>query len=351
MNPSFSIGAKKIGDRSPVFIIAELSANHNHCKKIAIESIKAAKEAGADAIKLQTYTPDTITLDCDNEYFQINHGTLWDGKTLYELYKEAYTPWEWHKELFEVAKNEGLICFSSPFDKSAVDLLESLNSPIYKIASPEITDIPLIKYTASKQKPIILSTGLSRNEDIQLAIETIRGVGNNDIAILKCTSAYPTLPEEANLATIPDIKKRYNVVSGFSDHTLGVVAPVTAVTLGAKIIEKHFIIDKSIGGPDVKFSLDFNEFEQMVKSVRVAEKLIGKIDYSLSPKLEKIRSLGARSLFVVKDIKAGEMFTEENVRSIRPGHGISPKYYNDILGKKATMEIKTGTPVNWNLIE
>lgn len=331
-----------------VFIIAELSANHNQNKDIAIATIKAAKKAGADAIKLQTFTPDTITLNCRNKYFNIDHGTIWDGKNLYDLYKEAYTPWEWHQELFSIAKNEGLLCFSSPFDNSAVDFLENLNTPIYKIASPEITDIPLIKYVASKNKPIILSSGISRIEDLQLALDTIRKEGNNNIAILKCTSSYPTLPDEANLSTISDIKKKFNVVTGLSDHTLGIMAPVVAVSFGAKIIEKHFILDKSVGGPDVKFSLDFEEFKQMVESVRIAEKMIGKIDYSLSPKVERLRELGSRSLFVVKEIRAGEKITENNVRSIRPGHGLHPKYYYEILGMKTKVLLRKGTPLRMN---
>lgn len=335
---------------SKTFIIAELSANHNQNKDIAIATIKAAKKAGADAIKLQTFTPDTITLNCRNKYFSIEHGTIWDGKNLYDLYKEAYTPWEWHEELFSVAQQEGLVCFSTPFDKTAVDFLENLNTPIYKIASPEITDIQLIRYTASKQKLIILSSGISRIEDLQLAVETIRQEGNNEIAILKCTSAYPTLPEEANLATIPNIKKIFNVIPGLSDHTLGILAPVVAVSQGARIIEKHFIIDKSVGGPDVEFSLDFNEFKQMVESVRIAEKLIGKVDYNLTPEIEKVRELGSRSLFVVKDIKAGEKLTESNIRSIRPGYGLHPKYYNDVVGKFAKIDLEKGTPLSFDMI-
>lgn len=333
-----------------VFIIAELSANHNQDKDLAIETIKAAKRAGANAVKLQTYRPDTITIDCDNEYFQINHGTIWDGKTLYDLYRESYTPWEWHEELFEVAKNEGLICFSSPFDKTAVDFLENLYCPIYKIASPEITDIALIEYVASKGKPVILSTGISRLEDIELAVNTIRATGNDQIAILKCTSEYPASPEDANLLTIKNIAETFEVISGLSDHTLGIEAPIVAVTLGAKIIEKHLILNKSIGGPDAFFSLDFDEFSDMVKSIRITEKLLGKINYSLSLKIEKIRQKGARSLFVVKDIIAGEIITEVNVRSIRPGYGLHPKFYNKILGKTAKTDIEKGTPLTWDHI-
>jgi len=331
--------------KSKTFIIAELSANHNQNKDLAIETIRAAKKAGADAIKFQTYRPDTITIDCDNEYFQINHGTLWDGKTLYELYNAAYTPWEWHEELFEVAKNDGLICFSSPFDKTAVDFLEKLNCPIYKIASPEITDIPLIEYVASKMKLVILSTGIARLEDIELAVNTIRATGNDQIAILKCTSEYPASPEDANLLTIKHIAETFDVISGLSDHTLGIEAPIVATALGARIIEKHFMLDKSSGGPDAVFSLDYNEFKKMVEAIRKTEKLIGSINYNLNPKIEEIRKKGARSLFVIEDIKAGELINEKNVRSIRPGYGLHPKFYMEVLGRKANQDLKRGTPL------
>ena len=257
------IGNSSIGGDSPCFIIAELSANHNGNLQVAIDTIRAAKKAGADAIKLQTYTPDTLTIDCNNEHFKIKGGTLWDGKTLYELYGEAYTPWSWHKQLFEVAREEGLICFSSPFDTTAVDFLEKLNVPAYKIASFEIQDIPLITHTASKGKPIIISTGIAEETDVQLAVDTCRKAGNNDIILLKCTSSYPAPLELANLNTIPDLKQRFKVEVGFSDHTYGFLAPIVAVTLGAKVIEKHFILDKSIGGPDADFSLDVSEFTEM----------------------------------------------------------------------------------------
>jgi pseudaminic acid synthase len=330
------------------FIIAELSANHGHKLEVAVETIKAAKRAGADAIKLQTYTADTLTIDCDNEYFTIKEG-LWKGRTLYDLYKEAYTPWEWHEELFRVAKEEGLICFSTPFDKSAVDFLEELNNSIYKIASFEIQDIPLIEYAASKGKPMIMSTGIAELEDIELAVKTCRDAGNNDITLLKCTSSYPAPIEEANLATIPDLKKRFGVKVGLSDHTLGIVAPVVAVTLGARVIEKHFILDKSIGGPDSSFSLDEKEFTEMVAAVRQAEKAVGEVSYKLTEKVKASRKF-ARSLFVVKNIKKGEMFTEENVRSIRPGYGLHPKYLKEVVGKVAKKDIEKGTPLGWKLI-
>lgn len=335
----------EINEGGKVFIIAELSANHNGDKQVAIDTIRAAKRAGADAIKLQTYTPDTLTIDCDNEYFQIDQGTLWDGKTLYSLYEEAYTPWEWHKELFQVAADEGLICFSSPFDHSAVDFLEELKVPAYKIASFEIQDIPLIKYAASKGKPIIISTGIATEDDIQLAVDSCREVGNNDIVMLKCTSSYPAPVELANLRTINDLKERFGVEVGLSDHTYGTTVPVVATALGAKVIEKHFILDKLIGGPDADFSLDEKEFTEMVSAVRIAEKSLGQVTYALSEKVKKNRKF-ARSLFVVEDIKEGETFTHKNVRSIRPGYGMHPKHLDNILGKRANTDIIKGTPLS-----
>jgi pseudaminic acid synthase len=330
-------------------IIAELSANHGHKQEVAVETIRAAKRAGADAIKLQTYTADTLTIDCDNEYFTIKEG-LWEGRTLYDLYKEAYTPWEWHEELFRVAKEEGLLCFSTPFDKTAVDFLEQFNPPAYKIASFEIQDIPLIEYAASKGRPMIMSTGIAELEDIELAVQTCRDAGNNDITLLKCTSSYPAPIEEANLATIPDLKQRFGVEAGLSDHTLGIVAPVVAVTLGARVIEKHFILDKSIGGPDASFSLDEKEFTEIVSAVRQAEQAVGKVSYELTEKVKASRKF-ARSLFVVKDIKKGEKFTEENVRSIRPGYGLHPKHFKEILGKTTKENIEKGTPLDWQHIK
>ena len=258
---------------SRTFIIAEMSANHNHRKEIAIDTIRAAKKAGADAIKIQTYTADTLTLDCNKPDFVCGKG-LWEGETLYNLYKKAYTPWEWHEEIFRIAKEEGLVCFSTPFDKTAIDFLESLNNPIYKIASFEITDIPLIKYIASKHKPIILSTGIATLEDIELAVKTIRSEQNDDITLLKCTSAYPAPIEDANLQTIPDMKQRFGVKVGLSDHTMGSIVPVTAVALGAEVVEKHFIIDKNIGGPDAAFSMEADEFKRMVDDIRNVEKAL-----------------------------------------------------------------------------
>lgn len=329
-----------IDTESKVFIIAELSANHNGSIDTAIETIRAAKRAGADCIKLQTYTADTITIDSDKDDFLIK-GTIWEGKNLYKLYQEAYTPWEWHTEIFKVAKEEGLICFSSPFDKSAVDFLETLNVPAYKIASFEITDIPLIEYAASKGKPIIISTGIAEEADIELALEACRRMGNNDIALLKCTSSYPAPIEEANMCMVKDLAERYNVISGLSDHTMGATVPVVATCFGARIIEKHFILDRSIGGPDASFSMNEEEFTNMVKAVREAESAIGVVNYALTEKQAKGKDF-SRSLYVVEDMKAGDLITEQNVRSIRPGFGLHPKYYNEILGKMVKEDLEKG---------
>ena len=345
-----NIGSKSIGGSNPCFIIAELSANHNGSIEVAIETIRAAKKAGADAIKLQTYTPDTLTIDCDNEHFQIAQGTLWDGKTLYQLYGEAYTPWEWHEQLFQVAEEESLICFSSPFDLTAVDFLEKFDVPAYKIASFEIQDIPLIKYAASKGKPMIISTGIAEEADITLAVEACREVGNHEIILLKCTSSYPAPLELANLNTIPDLKERFNVEVGFSDHTYGSLAPTIAVTLGAKVIEKHFILDKSIGGPDADFSLDLKEFSEMVVKVRDTEKLLGTVSYELSEKVKNNKKF-ARSLFVVEDVKKGDSITKDNVRSVRPGYGMHPKHHEEILNKEFTEDVKRGTPLSFKMIK
>jgi pseudaminic acid synthase len=323
------------------YIIAELSANHGGKIEIAKETIKAVKETGANCIKLQTYTADTITLDCDSEDFIIKGGTLWDDRKLYDLYKESYTPWEWHKELFEYARSIDIDIFSSPFDKSAVDFLEQFNPSAYKIASFEITDYELIRYTASKGKPIIISTGIATIDEIQDAVEICKSVGNEDIVLLKCTSAYPAPLEDANLATIPNLAQTFGVVSGFSDHTLGSTAPITAVALGAKVIEKHFILEKSIGGADADFSMDKQEFSSMIKAIRNVEKLIGKVDYSMTEKKKKSRQF-SRSLYVSKNIKKGEKFTEENIRSVRPGYGMHPKYLNDILGEISQKDYEFG---------
>lgn len=326
------------------FIIAELSANHNHKKEIALESIKAAKEAGADAVKIQTYTADTLTLDCDNEYFQIKQGTLWDGTTLYKLYQQAYTPWEWHKDLFDYAKEIGIPLFSTPFDKTAVDFLEELNNPIIKIASFELVDIPLIEYAASKGRPMIMSTGIATLQEIQEAVDACHKVGNNDITLLKCTSSYPAPLNEANLLTIPDMKTRFGCKVGLSDHSAGNIAACTAVALGAQVIEKHFIIDKSIGGPDAAFSMTKDEFAEMVKRVRETEECLGTVSYELSEKMKNNRKF-SRSLFACIDIKKGEKFTEQNIRSVRPGDGCSPKYLPGLLGKESDRNYKFGEPI------
>lgn len=333
-----------------VYIVAELSANHGHNIQIAKDTIKAIKEAGADAVKLQTYTADTITIDCDNEYFQINQGTLWDGTTLYKLYQEAYTPWEWHKELFDYGQEIGITIFSSPFDKTAVDLLESLNAPAYKIASFEITDIPLIEYIASKGKSVIISTGIATIGEIKEAVDTCRKMGNYDITLLKCTSSYPAPYEDMNILTIPNMKQTFGVNVGLSDHSMGSTVAIGAVALGAKFIEKHVILDRSIGGPDAEFSMEIDEFKTMVAEIRTLEKALGKIDYNLTEKVIKNRSF-SRSLFFTEDIKVGEIITEKNMRSIRPGYGMHPRHYSEILGKKATKDIKKGTPVDWSLME
>lgn len=343
----------KIGNfdlkKDGTYIIAELSANHNGSLQNALDTIKAAKEIGANAIKLQTYTADTMTLNCKKDDFLITQGTLWDGKYLYNLYEEAYTPWEWHNKLFEYARSLDIDIFSSPFDKSAVDFLEQFNPSAYKIASFEITDYELIRYTASKGKAIIISTGIATIDEIQDAVDICRSVGNNDIILLKCTSAYPAALEDANLAMIPNLANTFNVVSGFSDHTPGTTAPVVATTLGAKVIEKHFILDKSISGADADFSLDKKEFSEMIKAVRDTEKLIGKVDYTLNEKKKKSRQF-ARSLYVSKDIKKGEIISEENIKSVRPGYGLHPKYLNDILGKVATKNYHFGEKLTMKIL-
>lgn len=348
---TFKIGSKTIGGNEACFIIAELSANHGGDINIAIETIKAAKKIGADAIKLQTFTPDTITLNCKREEFLINHGTQWDGQYLYDLYKKTHLPKTWHETLFKVAKEEDIICFSSPFDLTAVEYLETLNTPAYKIASPEIRDIPLIEACARTGKPIIISTGIATIEDINLAIQTCRDVGNQKIVLLKCTTSYPAPIEDANLKTLKNFEDTFNIIPGLSDHTLGSVVPTVAVALGAKVIEKHIILDKKIGGADASFSLNINEFKTMIDSVRDAEKSIGKVSYNIGQKATKLSELASRSLFIVKNIKEGELLTSKNIRSIRPGYGLHPKHYNEVLGKKATQDIVKGTPLVYGLFE
>lgn len=340
----FEIGKDK------TFIIAELSANHNGSLEIAVETIKAAAKAGADAVKLQTYRADTITLNSRDKNFVINNDSLWDGLSYYQLYDKAYTPWQWHKTLKETADKLGLILFSSPFDKTAVDFLEELNMPAYKIASFEINDLPLIEYAAKKNKPVIISTGVADYQEIKDAVDTCRNAGNNDIILLKCTSSYPAPIEEANLLMIKKISEDFNCITGLSDHTLSSITAVTSVALGAKVIEKHFILDKSINSPDAAFSLDEKEFKSLVDDIRTVEKSLGHIDYSISPAGQKNRHF-MRSLYVTKDMKKGEKFTSENIGSYRPNLGISPKYYNEILGRKAVKDIKANTPLKKELID
>ncbi|MEM1156928.1 MAG: pseudaminic acid synthase [Verrucomicrobiota bacterium] len=344
MKQQFNIAGRLVGEHTPVFIIAELSANHHQDYSKAEELIHIAKECGADAVKLQTYTPDTITINCRNEYFQIGEGTLWAGKNLHDLYGEAYTPWEWHHKLKEVAEAAGLILFSTPFDFTSVDFLEDLDVPAYKIASFELVDHPLIEKVVDTGKPIIMSTGMGTVEEIQSALNMIQSTGGEELILLKCTSAYPSLPEDMNLITIPDMVARFNVPIGLSDHTKGTTVPVAATTLGACVIEKHLTQSRSVEGPDSAFSLEPDEFKQMVTSVRTAEKCIGQAAYQLSEKEVASREF-RKSLFIVKDLNKGEMFTEENVRSIRPGYGLSPSRYKDVLGRKAACDLKFGTPL------
>lgn len=350
MQKELAVANRIISENSPTFIIAEISANHLQSFDNAVKIIKEAKKAGVDAVKLQTYTPDTITIDCDNEYFKVTQGTIWDGTTLHKLYQEAYTPWEWQPKLKKIAEEEGLICFSSPFDITAVDFLEDMNVPTYKIASFEINDIPFIEYIASKGKPIIMSTGIATLADIEEALTACKRMGNEQVALLKCTSAYPSPMEDINLRVIPNMRDTFGTIVGLSDHTLGHTVALGAVALGAKIVEKHITLSRSDGGPDAKFSMEPDEFKEMVTRIRELEKALGQVTYELTDKQKKSRE-HSRSLFVVKDIKKGDIFTEENIRSIRPGFGLPTKYTNEIIGKKARHDIQKGTPVDWSLIE
>ncbi|PWD97685.1 pseudaminic acid synthase [Marinilabilia rubra] len=329
------------------FIIAELSANHNNDFNLAVKTVQAIAESGADAVKVQTYKPQSLTIDIDTGYFAPKAVGLWKGYTPWKLYSEAAMPYEWQPKLKKIAEDLGLVFFSSPFDKEGVDFLESIDIPMYKIASFEITDIPLIEYTASKGKPMIISTGVAEIEDINLAIEACHKAGNEKITLLKCTSQYPATIQQANLRTIPDMKERFGVDVGLSDHTLGSLVPTVAVSLGATVVEKHFIFDRNLGGPDSAFSMEPHEFKEMVDSVRNAEKALGSVDYTVSDKDKNRR----RSLFVVKNIKAGEKITENNVRSIRPGYGMPPKIFNEILGKTAQINIEKGEPFTNSMIE
>ena len=336
-------------ENSSVFIIAELSANHLNDFDVAVRTVRAMKDAGADCLKLQTVVPNSITIDSDKPDFVVKGGTAWDGRKLIDLYKEVQTPWEWHQPLKELAEELGMYFFSSPFDNSAVDFLDFLNVPAFKIASFEITDIPLIKYAASKGKPMIISTGIAEEEDIKDAVEACHEVGNKQVILLKCTSAYPTPFEEVNLNMIPTLRKRFDCHVGLSDHTMGSTVPMGAVALGARVIEKHFILDRNMGGPDAGFSMEPDEFKAMVNSVREMEKALGQPEIEISDKSRKGRAF-ARSLYVVKDIKKGEPFNEGNIRSIRPGHGMKPKHYESIIGKKATRNIDRGTALAADLI-
>jgi pseudaminic acid synthase len=343
------ISNRRIGDGCPCYIVAEISANHRQQFDEAVRLIEAAKEAGADAVKLQTYTPDTLTIKCSAPEFRISGGTLWDGKTLYDLYSEAYMPWEWQPKLNKIAEEMGLTLFSTPFDRIAVDFLAEMDVPAYKVASFEIVDIPLIEYISDKGKPVIMSTGMATLEEISEAVQAARSAGASQVALLKCTSAYPAAPAEMNLITIPNMARKFKVPVGLSDHTLGIAMPVAAVALGACIIEKHITLSRSIPGPDSAFSLEPHEFRTMVEAVRTAEKALGKISYKVSEQEAKSRVF-RRSLFVVRDMQKDEVFTEENVRSIRPGYGLHPRYLKDMLGRRASHDIKRGTPLSWKLV-
>ena len=349
MLAEIQISGRRIGVGRPCYIIAELSANHGHSLEKALKVVRAAKDAGADAIKFQTYTADTLTIDCRSPEFMVGKGSLWEGKNLHDLYAEAYTPWEWQPELKKEAESLGLHCFSTPFDDTAVDFLENMNVPAHKIASFELVDTQLLKKVASTGKPVIMSTGMASIEEVAEAAETLCSSGCNQLALLKCTSAYPSLPEEMNLRTIPDMAERFGVPVGLSDHTLGVTVPVAAVALGACIIEKHLTLRRSHGGPDAGFSLEPEEFRSMVEAVRVAEKALGSINYDISEREQASRTL-RRSLFVVKNMKAGEEITTDSIRSIRPGHGLSPKHLEDILGRRLNTDVPRGTPLRWELL-
>lgn len=334
---------RKIGASQPTYIIAEMSANHAGSIENAKAIIRAAKEAGADCIKLQTYTPDTLTIDCDSEYFRIENGT-WEGENLYQLYEKAFTPWEWHAELKEEADRIGIDFFSTPFDNSAVDFLETIGVEFYKIASFELVDIPLLRYVASKGKPIIMSTGMATLSEIEEAVSAIHQEGNNQIALLRCASAYPAITDEMNLLTMRNMGETFDVPVGLSDHSMGSIGAVTAVALGAKIIEKHFCLSREIENPDASFSMNPEEFKQMVSDIRQAEKAIGVVKYG-STKQEEANVIFRRSIFVVKDIEKGEKLTTENIRIIRPGYGLAPKYYNEVIGQVALCNMKRGTPL------
>lgn len=346
MRQRIKIGSRYIGDGEPTFIVAEMSANHLQDKKRAEEIIYAAHEAGADAVKLQTYTADTITLDCDNEYFQITQGTIWDGTTCYKLFQEAYTPWEWQPDLMKLANDLGMECFSSPFDNTAVDFMEEMKMPAYKIASFEIRDIPLIRRVARLGKPVIMATGIAYLGDIERAVRACREEGNEQIILLKCTSTYPTPYEDMNLKVIPHMADTFDCLTGLSDHSMGSAVAVAGVALGAVMVEKHLTLARADGGPDGAFSMEPVEFKRMADEIRIAEKALGKVTYRLTDKQEKSREEG-RSLFVTADMKQGDVFTAENVRSIRPAFGLAPVHYEEVLGQRAKTDIARGTPLTW----
>lgn len=347
MKKEFRIGKRTVGGNSPVFCVAEMSGNHLHDYGRAEEIIHAAREAGADAVKLQTYTADSLSIDCNKEYF-INHGGLWDGMTEYQLYQEASTPWEWQPRLKELAESLGMECFSSPFDAASVDFLEACGMPAYKVASYEINDIPLIRRIAALHKPVILATGIAHLEDIERALRVCKEEGNEEVMLLKCVSAYPTPYEEINLAMIPTLARTYDCLVGLSDHSMGTAVPVGAVPFGIKMVERHLTLRRADGGPDGAFSMEPEEFKEMVDNIRIVEKAIGSSAYVLTEKQEKERN-GSRSLFVVKDIKAGERLTPENIRSIRPGYGLHTMYFEEVIGKSAAFDIEKGTPLAWGM--
>lgn len=344
----FKIKNRHIGKEYDPFIIAEISANHNGDIEVAKESIISAKNSGADAVKLQTYTPDTMTINSSNDDFVIKDG-LWKDRNLYELYQEAYTPFEWHEDLFKLANEIDILCFSTPFDESAVDLLESLDAPAYKVASFEVTDLTLLSYIAKTKKPVIMSTGMASLEEINEAVNTLLDNGTSDLAILHCISGYPTDPKHANLRTIVDLEERYKCVVGLSDHTLSNSTAIASIPLGVSIIEKHFIIDKDLGGPDSSFSITPDQLKSLKISTSEAHSAIGDVNYDLKGE-EKNMIKFRRSLYAVKDIKAGESFNSGNIKRIRPGYGIEPKFYDSIIGKTASEDINFGTALNWNLI-
>lgn len=346
MSASIEIAGRRIGPGEPAYIIAELSANHGQDFDQAVAIVHAAHEAGADAIKLQTYTADTITIDSDREYFRVGDGTLWTGRVLHELYQEAFTPWEWQPKLQAVARELGLHCFSTPFDETAVEFLEKMDVPAWKIASFELVDLPLIRRVASTGRPLIMSTGMSTLAEIEEAVRTARDAGSRQIALLKCTSGYPAAPEEMNLRTIPHLAEAFGVVAGLSDHTLGSAVPVAAVALGANLIEKHLTLSRATPGPDSAFSLEPAEFKRMVDDIRVTERALGSVHYGVSER-EAASRVFRRSLFVVADIKAGEPFTSTNVRSIRPGHGLHTRHYAELLTRRAASDLSRGTPLRW----